>query len=192
MGALFGNVFGKDDDGNYKIKSSEWPKSVILSGSSKLEFMNGDKVYFEVTTIGENDDLSRNYGLNYKSSDPNSARQKPANKDFKSIDMVLFDYRYGKFLVVGNWNNPNFIEFCEFGKISERNYILSSSRERLVTADNLAEILGIDRKLIYVEKYEGRCSNCSLDSVGEVPGHPDRMAVERAIRKHLSAVHKHL
>ena len=132
---MFGEVCGVDSHGNYKVRSKECGRTVILSHSSELPFEIGDKVTFEVTGCGRNVDFAKDYSR---------TRMGNANLITKSIDLVLVDDITGDTVVVGRWGKSDFVQHSDEGRICGRQYVLTH-RGTLggVSHEAIAEKLGI-------------------------------------------------
>ena len=61
--APYGEIFGKDTAGNYKVKPLEGGRTVILSGSFKDHLPVGQRVRYPTTRSGRYVDFADNYSL---------------------------------------------------------------------------------------------------------------------------------
>ena len=73
MKELIGTIYGIDRAGNYKIKSADWSKIVVLLHSSGGSLNIGDKVDFRIAFTGDGADFSRIYQKHFES------QPKPSN-----------------------------------------------------------------------------------------------------------------
>ena len=145
-----GRIYGTDRLGNYKVRSPQFEKTVILTGSKDQPLKVGDVVQFDNTTAGEYVFFSKNYSL----IKPTASEEK---SDLEiTIDMVLLDEQTGDILVVGTWTNPHFVPYEYHGDICGKNYVLTDKKVMKVNdVESLAKRLGISPDIIYSDRYPG-------------------------------------
>ncbi|MBI2143788.1 hypothetical protein HYU17_01385 [Candidatus Woesearchaeota archaeon] len=191
--APIGTVCGIDGKGNYKVRSLDWPRMVILTRSGGLHLSDGTQVDFVVDTFGEHVDFSRRY---HTVKEPSKTGGKGSQAPASGIELVLRDNATYDVLVLVKGpmgaTASHAIETTRAGgDICDMRYILTGGALGRLGAVELAEALGVSPDKVVSDSFRHDTHSwgntpSALPYVSAVPGNIYRNALEARITQELA------